>query len=134
MDSSGSRTNGTVSSPNPRSPLLWRTAPVAYCLAAYESVQEAVFQVDLGPFGSVRREPHLDLAGVLGIGVVPPLAVDLPGDDQPVRRIPGQHPTPVALAAVHPSFVPPSTFVRLQDGLSHFHPADVELSRPPGVE
>src|SRR6266511_5998208 len=88
-------------------------------LAADEPVEEPVFQLDRGLPGSVGGEPHLDLAGVVGIGVVLPLAIDLPGDDQPVRWLPGQHPAPVALAAVDASFVPPSACTRFQEGVGH---------------
>src|SRR5258708_37679904 len=57
-------------------------------LAAAEPVEEPVLQLHEGPLWPVRGEPHLDLAGVRGIRVVLPLAVDLPGDHQSVRRLP----------------------------------------------
>ena len=38
------------------------------------------------------------------------MAVDRPGDDQPARWFPGQHPVPVALAAIHALLVPAATF------------------------
>src|ERR1700730_14071964 len=51
-----------------------------------------------------------------------------------MRWLPCQHSAPVAFAAVHPAFVPPSTLAWLEDGFSHFRPADVKLTRPPRVE
>jgi hypothetical protein len=65
-----------------------------------------VLQLYGGLRWSIRDEPDLDLAGVHRVRVVPPFAVDLPGDDQPVRWLPLQHTTPVALAAVNAALVP----------------------------
>src|SRR5512132_629928 len=107
---------------------------VAERLAVDEPVKEPVFQVNGGLVRAVGGEPDLDLAGVVGIGVILPLAVDLPGDDQPVGRFPGQDPAPVALAAVHALLVPASAFAWLEDGLGHVGLADVVLGRPPGPE
>src|SRR6202022_3001855 len=70
--------------------------PVAQRLAVDESIEVSVFELDPGPFPSLGSEPHLDLAGVLRIGVVLPRAVDLPGDDKPKRWLPCQHSAPVA--------------------------------------
>jgi drug/metabolite transporter (DMT)-like permease len=103
-------------------------------LAAGQPVEEPVFQLDRGLPGAVRGEPDLDLAGVGRIGVVLPLAVDLPRDDQPVRRVPGQHPAPVAFAAVIAPLVPPAPFAWFQDGVRHLGLADVVVPRPPGAE
>src|SRR4051794_41633242 len=72
--------------------------PVAQRPAVDEPVEVAVLQLDGGLVRTVGGEPQLDLAGVRGIRVVPPVAVDLPGDDQPVRRFPSQHPAPTPLA------------------------------------
>src|SRR5216684_3135454 len=93
-----------------------------------------MFELNPGPFRPLGTEPHLDLAGVQRVGVVLPGAVDLPGDQDPKRWLPCQHSSPIALAAVLPAFVPPSTLAGLQDGLSHFRLADVKLARPPRVE
>jgi hypothetical protein len=103
-------------------------------LAAGQPVEEPVFQLDRGLPRPVRGEPHLDFAGVGGIGVVLPLAVDLPRDDQPVRGLPGQHPAPVAFAAVVAPLVPPAPFAWLQDGVRHLGLANVVITRPPGAE
>ena len=62
------------------------------------------------------------------------MAVDLPGDDQPVRWLPGQHPPPVALAAVGALFVPAAALAWFQDGGGHVGLADVVLGRPPAIE
>jgi hypothetical protein len=50
-------------------------------LAFDESDELPVFEGDGGLVGAVGGEADLDLAGVGGVGVVLPLAVDLPGDD-----------------------------------------------------
>src|SRR2546425_2392751 len=97
-------------------------------------MEVSVLQFNPGLFRPLGSEPHLDLAGVQRVGVVPPGAVDLPGDEEPKRWLPCQHSTPVAFAAVHPAFVPPSTLAWLLDGLGHFRLADVKLARPPRVE
>src|SRR4029453_860034 len=74
--------------------------PITERLAVNQPVEQPVFQLDGGLSGAVGAEADLDLAGVLGIGVVLPLAVDLPGDDEAMWWLPGQHLAPVALAAV----------------------------------
>src|SRR5216684_3498566 len=93
-----------------------------------------MFELNPGPFRPLGTEPHLDLAGVQRVGVVLPGAVDLPGDQEPMRWLPCQYSAPVAFAAIHPAFVPPSAVAGLEDGLSHFRIADVEFARPPRVE
>jgi hypothetical protein len=102
-------------------------------LAVDQPVQQPVLQLDRGLLRSVGGEAHLDLAGVVGVGVELPLAVDLPGDHQPVRRLPGQHAAPVALAAVDAPLVPAPALARLQDRRGHLRLADVVVGRPPGV-
>src|SRR5512132_4515043 len=88
--------------------------PVAERLAVDQPLQMPVFEADGALVGAVGAEADLDLAGVGGVGVVLPLAVDLPGDDQPMGRLPGQHPAPLALAAVAALFVPAAAGARFQ--------------------
>src|SRR4029450_8625801 len=108
--------------------------PITQGLAVDEPLQVSVFEGDGGPLGSVGGEADLDLAGVGGVGVVLPLAVDLPGDDQPMGWFPGQHSAPVALAAVGALFVPAAVLAGFQDGGGHVDLADVVLGRPPAPE
>src|SRR5215216_3201824 len=93
-----------------------------------------MFEVHGGLVGPVGAEADLDLAGVGGVGVVLPLAVDLPGDDQPMGWFPGQHPAPVALAAIDALLVPAAALAGFQDGGGHVGLADVVLGRPPPAE
>src|SRR5215216_3031334 len=93
-----------------------------------------MFEVHGGLVGPVGAEADLDLAGVGGVGVVLPLAVDLPGDDQPMGWFPGQHPAPVALAAIGALLVPAAALAWFQDGGGHVGLADVVLGRPPAAE
>ena len=103
-------------------------------LAADETVEVAVFDLDGGLAGPVGGEPGLDLAGVVGVGVELPRPVDLPGEHQPVRRLPGQHPAPVAFGAVDAALVPAPADAGLQDHFGHLGLADVVLVRPPRVD
>src|SRR5262249_49785443 len=107
---------------------------VAQRLTLDEPVEVPVLQLDCGLSGTRLAEPDLDLAGVRGIRVELPSPVDLPGDHQPVRRLPGHHPTPAALAAVDAALVPPAALPRLQDGLGDVGRTDVVLGGPPRVE
>src|SRR5512133_2143153 len=50
-----------------------------------------MFDLDGGLGGALGVEAHLDLAGVRGVGVELPAAVDLPGEHDALRRLPGQH-------------------------------------------
>ena len=87
--------------------------------------------VSAGPVGG---EPDLDLAGVLGVGVELPRAVDLPGEHQPVRRLPGQDPAPVALGAVDAALVPAPADLAAPGSLRRPRPGRCGTRRPPGVE
>ena len=71
-----------------------------YGLAVDEPVEVPVVEFDGGLVGSVGGKAHLDLARVFGVGVVLPLAVDLPGDDQAARWLLGEHAAPVAFAVI----------------------------------
>ena len=64
------------------------------------AVDVPVLELDPGPVGRLGDEPDLDLAGPVGIRLDLPLEGDVPREDDPVRRLVGQHPRPPALAAV----------------------------------
>src|SRR4029453_10140546 len=108
--------------------------PVAQRLAVDQPLQVPVLEGDGGLVGAGGGEADLDLAGVGGVGFVLPLAVDLPGDDQPVWWFPGQHLAPVALAAVGALFVPAAALAWFQAGGGHVGLADVVLGWPPAPE
>src|SRR4029450_10527615 len=123
----GARRQGAARPPTAGDPITGR-------LAVDQPLQVSVFEGDGGPLGSVGGKADLDLAGVGGVGVVLPLAVDLPGDDQPMGWFPGQHPAPVTLAAVGALLVPAAALAGFQDGGGHVGLADVVLGWPPAAE
>lgn len=78
-----------------------------------QRLEAAVLELDPRrgrPFGD---EAHLELGH--GPRVVPPLAGDLPGEDDSVGRVPGEDPAPLALGPVLPPLVPASTLLWLDD-------------------
>src|SRR5262249_31502514 len=77
----------------------------------------------------------LELAGMGGVRVEDPVVAvrgDLPGHHDPVRWIAGEHPAPLALAAVHAALVVPAADARLEHGLGEVGGAAV-VAGPPGV-
>jgi hypothetical protein len=80
------------------------------------------------------RTKVVALPGVTRIGVVLPIAVDLPGHDEPMRRLPDPHVAPVAFGAVDATFILSSPDPPFQHSFCEVGPADVILRRPPRVE
>src|ERR1700674_286838 len=72
-----------------------------------EALEVAVLEVDAGRAAFDWRERHLDLGDQ--IGIVFPIAVDLPRQQHAERRLPGQHLAPIALRAVLADLEPAST-------------------------
>src|SRR5207249_7748136 len=68
-------------------------------------IELAVLQLDPRPLGALGDEAHLDLTGLLEIGLDLPLRVDVPAEHDTVRRLVGEHSGPSALAPVDPPVV-----------------------------
>src|SRR2546429_4926280 len=60
-------------------------------------VEVAVLEVDPGAVRALGREPDLDLAGQVQVGLDLPLRADVPAEDHPGGRVVGQDPCPPAL-------------------------------------
>src|SRR5262249_14392327 len=79
-----------------------------------------------------RHEPDLDL-GIDAL-VVLPIARTVARQHEPPRRIPDQHPSPVALAAIGRTLDPSPTSVRVDDRGLRRRAADVvSRERPPSA-
>src|SRR6185369_2202299 len=100
--------------------------------ALAHALQVAVFELDLGAAVGGRFEQHLDLGQQ--VGVVGPLAVDPPGQQQAVGRLPGEHLAPVVLVAVLVDAVPAAAPPGLDDRLLQRRRADGMALWPPAVE
>src|SRR5258708_33409317 len=74
-------------------------------------------------------ESHIDLAGFLKSGLDLPLRADVPADQDSVRRLVREHPSPVALAAVDASVVDVAPLAQLEDRLGDIHAEHVVLGR-----
>jgi hypothetical protein len=83
-----------------------------------------VLELDAGAFGRLRGEADFDLAGLLGVGLDLPLGADVPAEHEPVGRLIGEHPDPVALAAVDAAVV---------DVAASACPPDVSSATAPGA-
>src|SRR5262245_14469524 len=93
----------------------------------------AMLEIDARASAWLPREPDLDLAGLHQIRLVAPFRRDLPGDDEPLRRVPDEHTAPVTLGAVGLCRVTPAAFALLDNRLLHRRFADVVRPRPPRV-
>src|SRR5688500_17648944 len=77
---------------------------VAKSLPALEMpVEVAVLQLHARAPGSLGDEAHFDLARLGRVGLDLPPGADVPADDHAVRRVVGEHPRPLALAAIDPA-------------------------------
>src|SRR5215831_15248394 len=70
----------------------------------------------LNPCAILRlgHEAHLDLRSFGRIWFVDPSRPNLPGEDNPPRRIPDKHRAPIAFAPITPPLEPAATFERLE--------------------
>src|SRR6478672_4341968 len=64
------------------------------------AVDVAVLEYNARPVGSQGRELHLDLAGVLRVGLDLPSRADVPAEHHPSRGFVGEDSSPSALGAV----------------------------------
>src|SRR5207244_11447845 len=95
------------------------------------ALEVAVRELDAGPVGRLRDEADLYLARLLGVGLDLPVEVDVPAEDEPVRRLVGEHARPLALAAVDATVVDAPAGARLDHHLGELRLEDVVLGRPP---
>src|SRR5215208_5620921 len=95
-----------------------------------------MLELDARRAGTLAREAHLDLARGFGseVGVELEAPVEVPREDDPVRRLVGGHAAPDALAAVGSDLVPAAALAALEDDLLERHARDLVVSRPPAVE
>src|SRR3954471_14636618 len=75
-----------------------------------EPLEVAMLEIDESVV-AVGGEADLDHG--FEIGIVGPFGVELPGEQHPVRRLPGDHPAPFTLAAVIADLVPAAAVARL---------------------
>src|SRR6266545_7248471 len=81
--------------------------------------EAAMLELDPSAGGAFGDEPHLDLAGVGGIGVVLPVLVELPGQHESTRRLELGHSPGVALGAVDADLVPTAADLWLHHEVGH---------------
>src|SRR3954469_17464296 len=82
-----------------------QTAPAAFrvdCSAdaggvGAVAIEMPVFEIDARRAIGLASEPQFHLARFGEVGLVLPAAVDLPGDHQPMRRLPDEHRSPIAV-------------------------------------
>src|SRR5262245_18564012 len=94
----------------------------------------AVLKLHPGLAVRLAGEPDLELTGVRGVGVEVPglvVRVDLPGHDDPVRWVAGEHLAPVALAAVHAALVVAAPGTWLEHDVGKIGFPEVVPVRPP---
>src|SRR5215217_6085957 len=88
-----------------------------------------VFELHAGPALGLGDEADLDLAGLVGIALHLPARADVPAEDDPVRRLVGQHAGPTALAAVDAAVDDVAAHTWLEHGLGDVGAEDVVLAR-----
>src|ERR1051326_1171719 len=81
---------------------------------------------------AIRDEANVHFA--LDVLVELKLAVQMPGENQALRRLPGQYLTPIAFATVDADFVPAPARPRLDHHALHFGGGDVMRLGPPAAE
>src|ERR1700722_11716958 len=62
------------------------------------TIKVAVLELDSGAIRRLGDEPHLDLARLVEVGLDLPVRADVPTEHDPVRRLVGNHASPLALA------------------------------------
>src|SRR5262249_20585084 len=98
------------------------------------AVEVAVLELDSSPFRRLGDKAHLDLARLLEIALDLPLRADVPAEDDPIRRLVGEHARPSALAPVDAAVVDVPADPRLEHGLGNRGTEHVVLGRLDAVE
>ena len=89
-------------------------ALLRHLLAAFtEALEVAMLELDERRIGALRGEPQLYLGD--GVRIVLKIRIELPGQDDALRRLPQEHLAPLALAAVLAFLIPAPADVRLDD-------------------
>src|SRR5262245_44482637 len=94
-----------------------------------EPLEVPVLEVDACRLGPEQGERYLDLREKRG--VVLEVRTELPGEEQPARRIPRKHLAPLAGRAVLAEFVPTAVYLGLDHAVFQRGRANVMLLRPP---
>src|SRR5262249_55075380 len=107
---------------------------LAHLGAAFRAhaLELAVLQLHQRRMRPLGNEPDLDFGAHGEIRL--PVAVEVPADDETLRRLPYQHPADVGLRAVLAQLVPAPAQARLHGHRFHRRLADRRVARPPAVE
>src|SRR5262249_16152940 len=97
-----------------------------------EALELAMLEDDPSPAIRFRREAHLDLGAEPFL--ILPVGIHVPREGQPGWRLPGEHPAPVAFAAVVRALEPAAAGAWLHDRRERLLAADVMRARPPGID
>jgi hypothetical protein len=98
------------------------------------AVEVSVLELDTGAPRSLGDEAHLDLAGLVEIGLDLPLGTDVPAEHDAVWRLDGEHARPVTFAAINSAIVDASADTRFQYGLFDLDGEHVVLAGLDAVE
>jgi hypothetical protein len=92
-----------------------REALAAVLRAGNAGANTAADHVEVIDLARLGGEPHLDLARlVVGIGLDPPAGVDVPAEDDPVRRLVGEHAGPSGTRCLDVAVVVVAALARLE--------------------
>src|SRR5919106_665063 len=97
-------------------------------------VSDLLAELEARAVGCLRDEAHLDLAGLVEIGLDLPLWADVPAEHDPVGRLVCEHASPAALAAVDATVIDVAAHVGLEDGLGDLDLEHVVLAWLEGAE
>ena len=92
-----------------------------------------MFQIHPRTRRSMCRKPYLDFAGLGHIGIEFPIRPQMPGERDPVRRLPCEHVAPTAFLAGGVALVPSATNPRFHKNRLERVLANVMIGRPPGL-
>src|SRR5919197_1138042 len=93
------------------------------------AIEMAMCELDPRPLRGPGREAHLDFAAPRGIRLELPLRADVPGEDEALGWLVGEHPGPLALAPVDTAVVHATAGARLQHRLGDVDLEQVVLAR-----
>src|SRR3712207_788854 len=102
-------------------PALLRTERHQVALRTFPMARKAtMLELHPGALRPLLMKAQLDLAGLFGVRHRLAPGADLPGERQPMRRVPYEHPSPVDPESIRPALEATSTLATLDaDGLQH---------------